>query len=321
MKNLLLFCLFFLLALTTNTAQNVLPRPDKLMYVNDAANLLQSEEREALAKKLGNYQRQHKAQIIIVIIDNLEGATVEDYAQKLFNTWGIGDKRRNDGVLVLAAMSDRKLRIHTGRGIEKTLTNGLCAKIIASQLTPYFKQGLYYTAFEMATNDIMYKLANKYKAAPSPLIEAEARRVEKATEEKKKLTDSLTPIAETPKTNNTLVLGLIIGGTIAFILLLLLLLVRKNMQAEAIAKAAARAEEEKTRNYDKGGKKQKSPKTKGAKTSSNNTSAATYSDYSDSHTRQNTYYDTNNSYSDSSSSYSDSSSGGSSDGGGASGSW
>jgi len=185
MKNLLLFCLFLLLAATTISAQTVLPRPEKFSHVNDAANVLQSNEREALNKKLGDYQKKHKAQIVVVLVDNLGGATVEDYSQTLFNSWGIGDKKRNDGVLVLAAMSDRKLRIHTGKGIDKQLTNEICAQIVAAQLVPNFKQGLYYTAFELATNEVMRTLAPKYVPSRSALIDAEATRQQKAVDEKK----------------------------------------------------------------------------------------------------------------------------------------
>lgn len=72
-----------------------------------------------------------------------EGLTVEDYAVQLFSKWGVGMKDKNNGVLILVAINDRKMQIEVGYGLEGSLPDGLCGEIIREQMRPAFKAGQY----------------------------------------------------------------------------------------------------------------------------------------------------------------------------------
>jgi uncharacterized protein len=92
---------------------------------------------------MNTLQKTTGAQLAVAVIPSLDGRPLEDYANQLFNTWGVGTKKKNDGVLILVAMSDRKMRIEVGYGLEGVLPDGLCGDIIRNQMRPAFKAGNY----------------------------------------------------------------------------------------------------------------------------------------------------------------------------------
>jgi uncharacterized protein len=158
--------LFAFLLFTNLYAQDVLPKPDKYYSVVDDASLLKVYEHTALTQKLDNFKKKTSIELVVVIIKSLGETTVEDYANKLFNNWGIGQKEQNNGILLLIAINDRKMRIETGYGIEDKLTDADAANIIDAELAPYFKNSLYYKGIDKATTVIISKLntdLNTYK--------------------------------------------------------------------------------------------------------------------------------------------------------------
>ena len=94
--------------------QNVLPKPNPPRLVNDAANVLSPQEVAALEHKLVALDDSSSNQIAIVLIKTLGDYAIEDYAVKLFREWGIGNKKTNNGVLIIAAIDDRKVWIEVG---------------------------------------------------------------------------------------------------------------------------------------------------------------------------------------------------------------
>lgn len=127
--------------------------------VNDYANALTPEQTAALEQKLVAYFDSTSTQIAVVIENSLEGDDLFDYCQRLATAWGIGEKGKNNGVLLYVAVGDRKARIHTGYGMEATITDAMSTRIRTEQMNPAFKQGDYYGGLDEATNTIM-KLAN-----------------------------------------------------------------------------------------------------------------------------------------------------------------
>ena len=114
--------------------------PRLVGYVNDFAGSLDSQTSEKLGTLLSELDAKAKAQLFVTVVDTLNGESIETYANKMFNTWGIGDKKTNRGVLLLVAIKDRKSRIETGYGLEGILPDGLTGAIQDEYMIPSFKK-------------------------------------------------------------------------------------------------------------------------------------------------------------------------------------
>jgi uncharacterized protein len=131
-------------------AQNIPAAPNPMTLLVDKADMLDEKQEKELLKTLKKHQKKTKQVFVVVTIESLEGAELEPYATQLFNTWGIGDKERNDGLLILVAKNERKMRIEVGRGLENRLTNDFCADVINKDMTPNFKKTLYFEGINIA---------------------------------------------------------------------------------------------------------------------------------------------------------------------------
>lgn len=146
--------------------------------VNDYVGALSASEVNALETKLSGYYDTTSTQIAIVIENSLEGDDLFDYCQRLATAWGIGEKGKNNGVLIYVALSDRKARIHTGYGMEATITDAMSTRIRTQQMNPAFKAGNYYQGLDEATTTIMQLASGEYvndkdepmKKGPSMLV-------------------------------------------------------------------------------------------------------------------------------------------------------
>jgi uncharacterized protein len=117
--------------------------PPRQGYVADAAGVLDPSTRQDILQQLLDVERETRAEIALAIVGSLDGMTVEDYANRLFKAWGIGKKGADNGVLVLIAPSERKMRIEVGYGLEPILPDGLAGEVIRTEFTPRFKDGDY----------------------------------------------------------------------------------------------------------------------------------------------------------------------------------
>ncbi|HBK53067.1 MAG TPA: methanol dehydrogenase, partial [Syntrophomonas wolfei] len=143
---------FFILAaamtLLLSTASAIaamdLPQPDRNFYCLDQADMLSEESENAIINTSKNLQQKTSAQIVVVTVPTIgEDAVLEDYSLELFRQWGIGDKEKNNGVLLLIAQKERKSRIEVGYGLEGVLPDGKTGRIQDENLMPYFKNGQY----------------------------------------------------------------------------------------------------------------------------------------------------------------------------------
>jgi len=114
--------------------------------VNDYANILDKEQEMTLDYLLKDIETKTASQFVILIITSLEGETIEDYSIRLTEQkdWKIGQKGLDNGVILLIAMKERKLRIEVGYGLEGALTDLKCSYIIRRLIVPSFKKGNYY---------------------------------------------------------------------------------------------------------------------------------------------------------------------------------
>lgn len=111
--------------------------------VVDAANLLKPDERAALDAKLKAHEDKTSDQVVVATVPSLEGFEIEDYANRLFRQWKLGQAKTNNGALLLVAPKERKVRIEVGYGLEGALTDALSRVIIATAIAPQFQKGDY----------------------------------------------------------------------------------------------------------------------------------------------------------------------------------
>jgi uncharacterized protein len=110
-------------------------------HVNDTAGMITSIVRDRLEHKLTEFEKQTGAQVAVLTVDGLNGEVLEDYSLKVAQTWKLGRKGVDDGVLLLIAKGDRKLRIEVGYGLESKLTDAQCRRILDDVVRPAFRNG------------------------------------------------------------------------------------------------------------------------------------------------------------------------------------
>ena len=146
-------------------AQNIITKPNPPTLVTDVAGVLTPEQKQALENKLVAIDDSSSNQIAVVIIPSLDGYPKEEYATKLFRDWGIGNKKTNNGVLLLIAINDRQIRIEVGYGLEGAIPDITALNIIDNDIKPAFKAGNYYEGIDQATDNIAKAAVGEYKEA------------------------------------------------------------------------------------------------------------------------------------------------------------
>lgn len=161
------FFIFSLLLSVCVSAQieKVIPsRPSPPKLVNDFTNTLTKYQIEALESKLVAYDDSTSNQIAVVIIPTTGDYSVEEIGLEIIRRWGVGNKDKNNGIVLLVAKDDRKLRIEVGYGLEGAVPDITAKSIIDNDITPNFKQGNYYRGLDEGTNSIIKAAAGEYKA-------------------------------------------------------------------------------------------------------------------------------------------------------------
>lgn len=144
------------------SAQNIPAKPNPPRLVNDFANALSPEQRDILEQKLTALDDSTSNQIAIVLIKTLNDYPIEDYANKLFRSWGIGNKKNNNGVLILAAIDDHQVRIEVGYGLEGAIPDITANSIIENDIVPSFKTQNYFQGLNLAASDVSKAAAGEY---------------------------------------------------------------------------------------------------------------------------------------------------------------
>ena len=126
------------------------PPPNPPRLVNDFAGVLTAEQRDALEAKLVAYNDSTSSEMAIVLVNDLGGDDVAAFAQSLAESWGIGKKGKDNGILILASIPERKMTIQTGYGVEDRVTDAATVAIREELMKPAFKQK---TAYAMALCD------------------------------------------------------------------------------------------------------------------------------------------------------------------------
>lgn len=126
--------------------------------VVDDANILPPDVEQRLTQKLEGLEQQSQRQVVVATVPSLQGYEISDYGYQLGRAWGIGDKERNDGVLLLVAPNERKVRIEVGYGLEGVLPDGMGFLIVNNDIVPRFKAGDMPGGVEAGTDAIIKQL-------------------------------------------------------------------------------------------------------------------------------------------------------------------
>ena len=164
-----LFFLLLLVSLTLRAQDNpALPeRPNPPRLVNDLVGILQPNEREQLERKLDTYNDSTSTQITIVIVKTTEPYPIGDYAFQIGRKWGVGQKGKNNGLVLCWATETRKIFIATGYGLEGAIPDAIAKRIVSETIVPAFKQQQYFAGLDAATTEIIQRAKGEYKADPS----------------------------------------------------------------------------------------------------------------------------------------------------------
>lgn len=159
MRNL--FILLFLSVQTLGFAQSEIPKaPSPFRLVNDyTGNTLSATEINALERKMRNYEDTTSTQVAILIVNNLSGYEVVDFAQRTAQAWGIGQSDNDNGIFILVAKDDRKAAIVTGYGMEGSITDAATFTIREEYMNPRFREGNFYKGLDDASS-VIFKLAS-----------------------------------------------------------------------------------------------------------------------------------------------------------------
>ncbi len=130
-----------LLALSTGEIAAAPKFPPLTGRVVDGANLLSPSAEQELTAELADLEAKTGRQLVVATVPDLQGYEIEDYGYQLLRTWGIGDKARDDGTILIVAPTARKVRIEVGYGLEPVLTDALSSLIIQQRILPAFKSG------------------------------------------------------------------------------------------------------------------------------------------------------------------------------------
>lgn len=130
--------------------------------VVDTAGLLSPETAAELEALLKQHEAETSNQVVVLTVPSLEGEVLEEYSLKAAETWKLGQAGKDNGVLLLIAKNDRKLRIEVGYGLEGDLTDALCNRIIELEITPRFKQGDFDGGVRAGVDAILGAIAGTY---------------------------------------------------------------------------------------------------------------------------------------------------------------
>ena len=165
-------CLAICTCFAVRIAQAQLPT-DRLLKslqptadVNDFASVLTAAQRDALEERCKQVREKTGAQLAVVTLKSLEGGQIDDFAVKLFARWGIGQKDKKNGVLLLVTIQDRKARIEVGYGLEPILPDALAGRILTEQLFPAFRQQRYADGLTAAVNRVA-EIVERNEPAPA----------------------------------------------------------------------------------------------------------------------------------------------------------
>ncbi len=162
------FMMMFIYCFISSFAHQVYAKdvtfPEPIGYINDFADIIPEGYQIELNQLITElHQKAQGAEVSVVTVQSIEPLSVEEYAVGLFEKWGIGKKGADNGVLLLIALKERKLKIEVGYGLEGALPDGKCGEIRDRLILPYFKQGEFEKGIYLGSLAIIQSIAKEYQ--------------------------------------------------------------------------------------------------------------------------------------------------------------
>jgi len=159
------FLLLLAIALLLPLSARALPAPELRGHVNDYGHMIGPETAAGLERALVRFEGTDSTQIVVLTIPGLEGENLEEFSIKVAEAWRIGSKGVDNGVILLVARDDRKVRIEVGRGLEGRLTDLTAGRIVRNSIIPRFKAGDFDGGITAGVSSIMEAVRGEYKAS------------------------------------------------------------------------------------------------------------------------------------------------------------
>lgn len=143
--------------------------------VVDAANILSAQTEQTLTQELTSFEAATKRQVVVVTVPDLQGYAIDDYGTRLGRAWGIGQRGKNSGTLLIVAPKERSVRIEVGYGLEGELTDAQASQIIQQTILPRFRQNDFNGGVSAGTGAVLAALGwqgGSFKATAQPSQQA-----------------------------------------------------------------------------------------------------------------------------------------------------
>jgi uncharacterized protein len=151
---------------TTDSGLQVIPTLST--PVTDLTNTLSAAEQQALAQKLGSFAQEKGSQIAVLIVSTTQPEDIAQYSLRVAEAWKIGREKEDDGVIVVVAKNDRKMRIEVGYGLEGAIPDAIAKRIVSDVMAPYFRQGDFAGGLNASADQLMALISGEALPAPKP---------------------------------------------------------------------------------------------------------------------------------------------------------
>jgi len=153
---LLFFLLSFAKSQSLQKNESFQDLPKKVGYVNDFSDILTFKQEKELSKIIQDFDQKTTNQFAVVTIDSIKPyGSIKDFATDLGNYWGIGQKDKNNGVIIVVCKNLRKVWVGTGLGAERVLTNDICKAVIDIHMIPHFQNGQYFDGIRQGIQELI----------------------------------------------------------------------------------------------------------------------------------------------------------------------
>ncbi|MBZ9685128.1 TPM domain-containing protein [Clostridium estertheticum] len=150
------------MAINLVNAESKFPMPTELKYANDYAKAIDSDSLQYILAVGKELEDKTGAQATVVVIDSLQGETIESYANGIFRKWGIGQKDKNNGLLILLSVKDKKWRVEVGTSLEGAITDIYSSRVMNDLAVPKFKENQYGQGLRAAYSVLSDSIAKEY---------------------------------------------------------------------------------------------------------------------------------------------------------------
>lgn len=160
LNKIIIFLILLFLVFIPNKVYAI-KSPTSSFYVNDYANVLSEDIEDYIIEKGVKLYNADGTQIVVSVVDSLEGLSIEEYALEMFRSFGIGDKEKNNGILILLSIKDREVRIEVGYGLEGIINDGKVGRIIDNYMIPSFSNDNWEDGITKGYDAIYAEIVNK----------------------------------------------------------------------------------------------------------------------------------------------------------------